>query len=50
MSTRLIIDGNAVYEIDEACQECLRKKAKEDGKKQRKEAPGKKYSSGLKGS
>lgn len=25
MSTRLIIDGNAVYEIDEDCQECQKK-------------------------
>ncbi len=27
MSTRLIIDGNAVYEIDEDCQECQKKKS-----------------------
>ncbi len=26
MATRLIIDGNAVYEIDEDCQECLQRK------------------------
>lgn len=25
MSTRLIIDGNAVYEIDEDCLECQKK-------------------------
>ena len=24
MKTRLIIDGNAVYEIDEECEACLR--------------------------
>lgn len=27
MSTRLIIDGNAVYEIDEDCLECQKKKS-----------------------
>lgn len=27
MATRLIIDGNAVYEIDEDCLECQKKKA-----------------------
>lgn len=26
MATRLIIDGNAVYEIDEDCLECQKKK------------------------
>ena len=26
MATRLIIDGNAVYEIDEDCQECQQRK------------------------
>lgn len=26
MSSRLIIDGNAVYEIDEDCMECQKKK------------------------
>ena len=26
MSTRLIIDGNAVYEIDEDCEACMRRK------------------------
>ena len=26
MATRLIIDGNAVYEIDEDFQECLQRK------------------------
>lgn len=26
MATKLIIDGNAVYEIDEDCQECQRKR------------------------
>ena len=26
MSTRLIIDGNAVYEIDEDCEACRRKR------------------------
>ncbi|RHP48494.1 hypothetical protein [Clostridium sp. AF32-12BH] len=25
MKTRLIIDGNAVYEIDEECEACLRR-------------------------
>lgn len=33
MSTRLIIDGNAVYEIDEDCLEYQKKKPKcRDGK------------------
>lgn len=27
MSSRLIIDGNAVYEIDEDCLECQKKKS-----------------------
>ena len=26
MKTRLIIDGNAVYEIDEECEACLRER------------------------
>ncbi|MDO4267558.1 MAG: hypothetical protein Q4C73_03715 [Eubacteriales bacterium] len=25
MSTRLIIDGNAVYEVDEECEACCRR-------------------------
>ncbi len=35
MSTRLIIDGNAVYEIDEDCLECSRgrKRKSVDGKR-----------------
>ncbi len=28
MSTRLIIDGNAVYEIDEDCMECQKQKGR----------------------
>lgn len=28
MKTRLIIEGNAVYEIDEECMECRRKEMK----------------------
>lgn len=34
MKTRLIIDGNAVYEIDEECEECQQKnrKKQEEGK------------------
>ena len=32
MSSRIIIDGNAIYEVDE---ECLRKKQEEEHEKQR---------------
>lgn len=32
MATRLIIDGNAVYEIDEDCQEYQRKRSKYQGR------------------
>lgn len=30
MSTRLIIEGNAVYEIDEDCQACRQKRQREN--------------------
>jgi len=30
MSIRLVIDGNAVYEIDEDCEVCRRNKEKEE--------------------
>lgn len=34
MKTRLIIDGNAVYEIDEECEECQQKnRKKQEGRK-----------------
>ncbi|MGN0158159.1 MAG: hypothetical protein ACI39W_03310 [Brotaphodocola sp.] len=36
MAVRLIIDGNSVYEIDEECMECQRKKQRF----QKKESPG----------
>lgn len=34
MATRLIIDGNAVYEIDEDCMACQKKNGKK-GKRER---------------
>ena len=49
MATRLIIDGNAVYEIDEDCMECREKRLEardrlcQQGKKQggkKKRSPG----------
>ncbi len=30
MSIRLVIDGNAVYEIDEDCESCQRTEGKEE--------------------
>ena len=30
MSIRLVIDGNAVYEVDEDCEVCRRNKEKEE--------------------
>lgn len=38
MSTRLIIDGNAVYEIDEDCLECQMRRNGLQQRKQGKEA------------
>jgi len=35
MATRLIIDGNAVYEIDEDCLECRGKKKEKGTAKRR---------------
>lgn len=32
MSTRLIIEGNAVYEIDEDCVECQKQKGRFQGR------------------
>lgn len=32
MATRLIIDGNAVYEIDEDCLECQKKRGEYRGR------------------
>lgn len=37
MKTRLIIDGNAVYEIDEECEACMKKKGDLNGRKFRQE-------------
>ncbi len=41
MSTRLIIDGNAVYEIDEACEAGKARAEKRTVRAGRKEAEGK---------
>lgn len=30
MKTRLVIEGNSVYEIDEECLECLREQKKQE--------------------
>lgn len=40
MKTRLIIDGNAVYEIDEECLECRKKKGERISEEKRKPESG----------
>ena len=38
MSFRLVIDGNAVYEIDEDCEKCKKRECCEERKQGQKEA------------
>ena len=38
MRTRIVIDGNTAYEIDEECLECMERREREKQKKEGKKA------------